>query len=66
MEQQVTRVQFPLAGSNRPGRIYSGIFECQILAFHQAFAFPVDTAKLASFVLFLMRQCPGACSGVVY
>jgi hypothetical protein len=26
----------------------------------------LDTAKLASFDFVLIRQCPGACSGVVY
>jgi hypothetical protein len=34
--------------------------------FHQALPFRLDTAKLASFVFVVIRECPGACSGVVY
>src|SRR5208337_4781374 len=34
--------------------------------FHQARPSRLDTAKLASFNFVLIRQCPGACSGVVY
>jgi hypothetical protein len=33
---------------------------------HQARPSRLDTAKLASFNFGLIRQCPGACSGVVY
>ena len=34
--------------------------------FHQALPSRFDIAKLASFLFVLIRQCPGACSGVVY